>query len=184
MPIYTRTGDGGDTALVGGSRASKASARVEAYGAVDEAVCAVGSARVVVSDPDLGAVLRFIQQRLMNCAGALASPGLGSGAAVSADDVTVLEAAIDRFSARTSGTPGFVLPAGSEAATRLHIARATTRRAERRAVALSAETPVDPLVRAFLNRTSDALYAAALLTNSLAGVMAEPWDRSAPPPAL
>lgn len=184
MPIYTRTGDAGDTALVGGTRASKASARVEAYGALDEAVCAVGSARVVVSDPDLTAVLRFLQQRMMNCAGALASPGLAQGAAVSAQDVAALESAIDRFTARVGGASGFVLPAGSEAAARLHVARATTRRAERRAVALAAEAPVDPLVRAFLNRASDLLYAAALLANALAGVTAEQWDRATEAPPL
>jgi len=184
MPIYTRTGDSGDTALVGGTRASKASTRVEAYGALDEAVCAIGAARVVVSDPDLTAMLRFLQQRMMNCAGALASPNLGPGAAVSADDVAALEAAIDRFTGRVGGVSGFVLPAGSEAATRLQIARATTRRAERRAVALAAEAPVDPLVRTFVNRASDLLYSAALLANALAGVTPEPWDRSAEPPVL
>lgn len=184
MAIYTRTGDGGDTALVGGTRASKASSRVEAYGAVDEAVCAVGHARVVVADQQLSAVLLFVQQRLMNCAGALASPALAPGSAVTAEDVAFLEAAIDRLSERAGGATGFVLPAGSEAATRLQVARATTRRAERRAVALAAEAPVDALVRAFLNRTSDLLFSAALLANALAGVTPEPWDRAALPPSL
>lgn len=184
MPIYTRTGDSGDTALVGGSRASKASSRVAAYGSVDEAVCAVGAARVVVADAQLGAVLLFVQQRLMNCAGALASPALAAGAAVSAEDVAFLESAIDRFTERAGGAGGFVLPAGSEAGARLQVARATTRRAERRAVALAAEAPVDPLVRAFLNRTSDLLYSAALLANAFAGVTSEPWDRNALPPTL
>jgi cob(I)alamin adenosyltransferase len=184
MSIYTRRGDDGETSLGDGSRVSKDSKRVEAYGTIDEACSAVGFARAVVRDPEVGGLLSFIHQRLMNCAALTAQPvGAGSSerARLSGDDVTALERSINHLSARTGAWTGFVLGAGSEAAARLHLARAITRRAERRLVALAALESVDPMVLAFVNRASDALYAAALAENLSAGCAEEPWDPSVAP---
>lgn len=187
MTIYTRRGDHGDTSLADGTRVSKTSARVEAYGTVDEANSAVGFARSVVTDPELDGVLHFIQQRLFNCSSSLATPAEGRRAStpiVTAGDVALLEAAIDRFMERSGPLTHFVIEAGCEAAARLHLARAVTRRAERRLVALAAQEPVDEQVEAFVNRLSDALFASARYANHLAGVTDELWDAHAPIPEL
>jgi cob(I)alamin adenosyltransferase len=185
MGIYTRTGDSGETSLVGGGRVSKSSARVEAYGMVDEANCAVGFARSALDNAQLDAVLAFAQQRLFNCSSALATPQASETTPqVSAADITFLESATDLLSERCGGFRGFVLPAGSEQVTRLHLARAITRRAERRIVALAAAEPVDPNVLAFVNRLSDLLFAAASTEAMAPDCVGEPWDPSSPPPSL
>lgn len=185
MSIYTRRGDHGETSLADGSRVRKDSARVEAYGAVDEANSVIGLARAAVSDALLADVLRFAQQRLFNCSAALASPaGPTAAAAITTEDVTALEDSIDRFETLTGPPTGFVVEGGSEAVSRLHTARAVLRRAERRCVSLAADEPVDDLVLAFLNRLSDTLFAAARYANMIAGTPDEPWDRSAPGPSL
>lgn len=186
MTLYTRRGDTGTTSLADGSKASKASARVEAYGTVDEAGALVGLARVGVSDELLGDVLRFVQHKLLACAGALASPG-GTGAeapsAVTATDVEALEHAIDTLEDRSGRFSGFVVESSDETATRLNVARAVVRRAERHAVALAEKGGVDPQVLSFLNRTSDTLFAAARYARALSGAAEEPWDPHARPPA-
>ena len=186
MSIYTRRGDAGDTGLADGSRTSKASARVEAYGALDEAGAAIGFARQAVKDPAVDSVLLFAQQRIFNCTSALATPTPDdSTPTVSADDVTFLESVIDRFQQASGGWRGFVLASGGEAVTRLHLARTITRRAERRVVELSSQALVQPEVLAFVNRLSDLLFAAANATAATDGSTAEdPWDRDARPPAF
>ncbi|HEY5540244.1 MAG TPA: ATP:cob(I)alamin adenosyltransferase, partial [Coriobacteriia bacterium] len=113
MGIYTRRGDAGETALADGSRTSKASPRVEAYGSVDEAAAAVGFARQVATDATLDATLRFAQQRLLNCSSTLADPRAG-GSPVAQADIVFLEAAIDRLSDASGGWSGFVLASGGE----------------------------------------------------------------------
>jgi len=184
MSIYTRRGDTGDTSLADGARVRKDALRVEAYGTIDEAGCAIGLARAAVSDPDVAALLRFIQQRLMNCAAITAGAGHADApgsVTVTDEDVAALERAIDSLGERTGGWTGFVVETGGDSATRLHLARSITRRAERRLVALAAVEPVDPPVLSFINRSSDALYAAARFENVAAGCAEEPWDRSAQP---
>lgn len=185
MAIYTRGGDSGQTSLAGGSRVSKASARVEAYGAVDEANSAIGLARCCVTDEFLGQTLRFVQHRLFNCSSSLAfAPGAPAPPSVSvtAEDVAGLENAIDAMASRCPALRGFVLEAGCECASRLHVARAIARRAERRIVALAEHEPVPETVLAFVNRTSDLLHTAALYANVLTGTAEEPWDPATPPP--
>lgn len=185
MTIYTRRGDTGTTSLVGGERVSKASARVEAYGTVDEANSAVGLARCAVSDPVLDDVLHFIQQRLFNCSSSIATPAEHASEktpGISAEDVTALEHAVDRFEATSGAADGFVLESGCEAAARLHVARATMRRAERRVVALTVEEPVDEDVLKFINRCSDTLFAAARYANSIEDIADEAWDPATPRP--
>jgi len=180
MSIYTRRGDSGETSLADGSRVRKDSARVEAYGTVDEANSAIGLARAVPVDERLDGVLRFAQHRLFNCSASLAAPG-GSAVAVTAEDVAALEAAIDGFEAATGAPGGFVIEGGCEAAARLQVARAVVRRAERRVATLAASEPVDPQVTAFINRLSDALFAGARYANALTGTAEELWSRDATP---
>jgi len=183
MGIYTRRGDAGETGLTDGTRVSKASARVEAYGTIDEAASAIGLARQAVDDESLDATLRFAQQRLFNCSSALANPSTDD-ATVSAADVAFLEAAIDRFGEAAGDWRGFTLASGGEAATRLQLARTVTRRAERCIVALAAETPVAAEILAFVNRLSDLLFAAAGAASTAAGIEPDLWDREAAPPSL
>jgi len=117
--IYTRTGDEGSTALPDGTRVRKDDPRIELFGALDEANCLIGLARVNVVDSDVDAVLEFLQHRLFNCSACLA---LGQPSqtmpAISAEDITALETAIDRFTDRLGGFRGFTLPRASSPAIR------------------------------------------------------------------
>lgn len=177
--IYSRGGDGGQTSLGDGSRVAKHSERIEACGAVDEAASWLGFARAALDDPQLDTVLAFAAQRLMNAASILATP---SGTAtptrtLAAADVAAVERAIDRLA--NTGDVRFVLPGGTEAASRLDVARSVVRRAERRVLALS-DAPAEVL--AFLNRLSDLLFVAARRANAQADAAEEPWDAEAPRP--
>ncbi len=185
MGIYTRRGDHGQTSLADGSRVTKDSLRVEAYGAVDEANCAVGLARAAGTDPLLDALLLFVQQKLFNCSSSLATPPSARSdrtPVIVAEDIAALEVAIDGFSAAAPPLDRFVLASGTELAARLHVARTVTRRAERRVVSLHAEEPVDERVLGFLNRLSDTLFAAARAANAAANVAEDHWDAQADPP--
>lgn len=187
MSIHTRRGDGGLTSLADGTRVSKASARVEAYGAVDELNSLIGLARCAASVERIDAVLDFAQQRLFNCSSRLATPPAAISEKtprIEPSDVDFLESVIDRFTEESGPLTGFVLEAGCESAARLHVARAACRRAERRLVALAESESVEAEVLAFVNRLSDALFAAARLANHVAGVTDEPWDPAAEPPAF
>ncbi len=187
MPIYTRRGDRGDTSLADGARISKTSIRVEAYGTVDEANSAVGFARAAVTDQELDDVLRFVQQRLFNCSSSLATPAeshTDTTPVIDAADIAFLESAIDSFMECSGPLTHFVIEGGCEPACRLHIARAITRRAERRLVALAAESDIDVQVEAFVNRLSDLLFACARYANHLAGITEEMWDPNAARPEL
>lgn len=185
MTIYTRRGDHGDTSLSDGTRVSKTSARVEAYGTVDEANSAVGFARAAVTDTELDEVLHFVQQRLFNCSSSLATPAESRTATtpvIVADDIEYLESVIDRFMDRSGPLTHFVIEGGCEPACRLHLARAVTRRAERRLGTLSTEAEVDEQVEAFVNRLSDVLFACARYANHIAGITDELWDPRAQRP--
>jgi cob(I)alamin adenosyltransferase len=187
MSIYTRGGDTGDTSLADGTRVPKSSARVEAYGSVDEANSAVGLARVAIADKLLSAILEFVQQKLFNCSSLLATPAEARGERtprITDADVAFLERAIDRFEEACGPMTGFVLECGCETAARLHVARAAVRKAERRVVAMNAEQPVDPQILAFLNRCSDLLFSAARYANTLASCAEQHWDPKAPAPEI
>ena len=180
--IYTRTGDDGTTGLVDGSRSPKHAARMEAIGAVDEANSAIGLAAVAVgADPATAphrAALHRIQNDLFDLGADLATPG---------DDFTPspmvlrlvpaqsewLEQAIDALNLALAPLTSFILPGGSEAAARTHVARASVRRAERSIVALATEAPVNPAALAYANRLSDYLFvlARALNANGVADVL-------------
>ena len=168
--IYTRTGDDGSTGLVDGSRRAKHDPRLVAIGEVDEANSVVGFAALAVSGEAL-AHLRRIQNDLFDLGADLATPGDDFAPSdmvlrIVASQVAWLERAIDAANAPLSPLTSFILPGGSEAAARVHLARAVSRRAERAATALAAAEPVNPQALAYLNRLSDYLFVLARALNA------------------
>jgi cob(I)alamin adenosyltransferase len=166
--IYTRGGDAGETSLGDGSRVSKLDPRVAAYGAVDELNSQLG---LVLALPELAAELREplarIQNDLFDLGADLSVPFGGEDVRlrVTEEQVSELEALCDRFNEGLPELKSFVLPGGTEAAARLHVARAVCRRAELRALATAAETEIDPLAAVYLNRLSDLLFIFARAAN-------------------
>lgn len=167
--IYTKTGDAGQTGLVGGTRVPKSDARVEAYGDVDELSSALGLARALLEDADLDGVLAQVQRDLVAAGAELATPSGASGpkASVAPAAIERLEGTIDLWESELPRLDRFVLPGGTRGAAALHVARAVCRRAERRALAVPGGAP--PLVLAYLNRLSDLLFVAARIANARAG---------------
>ena len=170
--IYTRTGDDGSTGLANGERRSKADARVDAYGDVDETNSAIGLARLATAAlPELDAMLERIQNDLFDLGADLATPpadcDLGyEPLRIVPAQAARLEGEIDALNARLAPLRSFVLPGGSAAAAGLHLARAICRRAERRMVALAASgEEVSAPALQFVNRLSDFLFVAARVAN-------------------
>jgi cob(I)alamin adenosyltransferase len=168
--IYTRTGDDGTSGLVDGSRRPKHSARFEAIGAVDEANSAIGLAACAVPNEPRRALLR-IQNDLFDLGADIATPGADFAPSemvlrIVPAQVVWLEQAIDALNAKLAPLTSFILPGGSEAAARTHVARAAVRRAERTMVALAADEPVNPAALAYINRLSDYLFVLARHLNA------------------
>ena len=168
--IYTRTGDGGTTGLVDGSRRAKHDPRMAAIGEVDELNSALGFAALAVEGETLSN-LRRIQNDLFDLGADLATPGDDFAPSqmvlrIVAAQVVWLERAIDAANAPLAPLTSFILPGGSEAAARVHLARAIARRAERAATALAAAEPVNPQALAYLNRLSDYLFVLARAINA------------------
>ena len=171
--IYTRTGDDGSTGLVDGSRTAKHAARIEAIGAVDEANSAIGLA--VLAAAESADDLRRIQNDLFDLGADLATPkGALDGEGFEPGEMVLrvvdgqvewLENAIDTANGKLEPLTSFVLPGGNEAAARLHVARATVRRAERAMTALAQVEPVNPAALRYINRLSDLLFTLARLAN-------------------
>lgn len=153
--IYTKTGDDGTTGLGDGSRVGKDSARVTAYGTVDEANSCIGL--VLASDlpDDVRTLLVSVQHQLFDLGGELCIPG---HAAIFEADIEHLEARLDAFNEPLPPLKDFILPGGGEAAARCHIARTVVRRAERESVSLARHDAVRPEAVRYLNRLSDLLF--------------------------
>ncbi|PHS28169.1 MAG: ATP:cob(I)alamin adenosyltransferase [Robiginitomaculum sp.] len=169
--IYTRTGDDGQTGLVGGARVSKADVRVAAYGDVDETNSALGLAICVLPDGALKTTLLRVQNDLFDLGADLANPASDDKGdrpvlRINAEQADWLESQIDHYNADLSALRSFVLPGGSEAAARLHLVRAICRRAERSAVALLQVEGINAPALIYLNRLSDFLFVAARWVNN------------------
>ena len=165
--IYTRGGDKGETSLGDGSRVPKIDCRIGAFGTVDELNSAIG---LVLAEPGLPDTLRApltrIQNDLFDVGADLSVPyGIGDRLRVEDAHVARLEELCDELNAELPMLKSFVLPGGTPAAARLHVARATCRRAERDALVAEGETGINPLVLAYLNRLSDFLFIAARWAN-------------------
>jgi cob(I)alamin adenosyltransferase len=156
--IYTRTGDDGSTGLGDGTRVPKDSARVAAYGTVDEANSAIGVVLAQALPDAIRNDLTTIQHQLFELGGELCIPG---HAAIGDADVSRLEQILDRYNADLPPLKDFILPGGGAAAAFCHLARTVTRRAERETVTLSRDEAVRPEAVRYLNRLSDLLFVLA-----------------------
>ena len=168
--IYTRTGDTGETGLVDGSRVSKADARLQAMGDVDEANSAIGVAIAGLADAGVRSALTRIQNDLFDLGADLATPGNDFTPSemvlrIVPAQVARLEAEIDALNANVPPLTSFVLPGGAAAS--LHLARAIVRRAERSVVAMGQSA--NPQALAYINRLSDFLFVASRAVNQSAG---------------
>jgi len=178
LKIYTRTGDTGETSLFDNTRVSKADARVDAYGEVDELNACLGAARAAGLDAELSGLLAEIQKELFAIGARLADPSHRIAARVTKADVVGaqvarLETTIDRLEGELPALRRFILPGGAAPGAVLHLARTVCRRAERRVIALP--TPVDPVVVVYLNRLSDLLFVMARVANHRSGVPETEW---------
>ena len=172
--IYTRTGDGGETGLVDGSRVSKADPRIAAVGDVDEANSAIGIALLHVKDAPGKAMLGRIQNELFDLGADLATPGDDFTPSetilrITADQVARLEREIDAMNDELEPLRSFILPGGGGGSAELHLARAIVRRAERAAVAASQKVALNPLALGYINRLSDHLFVLARLVAKAQG---------------
>lgn len=169
--IYTRTGDGGDTALSDGTRVPKSDARVEAYGTVDEVNATLGLARREATGT-LAQQIGVIQNDLFDLGADLSRPDMASDSEAGYEVLRIisaqvdrLEAEIDAMNAELEPLRSFILPGGTALAAQLHLARTVTRRAERAACVLAESADANPAAVKYLNRLSDWLFVAARLAN-------------------
>jgi cob(I)alamin adenosyltransferase len=186
--VYTRRGDRGETDLVGGARVPKDSARIDAYGTVDELNAALGVARAVNAAErgrpgvrrDLEAVLRKLQNELFDLGGELATPAAEFRPGmfrVGADEVTALETLMDRCQKDLKPLRSFVLPGGGRVSAFLHVARTVCRRAERDVLRLMRSEDIREWPLAYLNRLSDLLFVLSRWVGHHRGEREFLWER-------
>jgi cob(I)alamin adenosyltransferase len=179
VPLYTKTGDAGETGLFDGTRVSKADPRVAACGEVDELSAWLGLVRAQRSDPEMEGMLEQIQRDLFALGAILADPRHRIAervekAALGDPDVSRLERWIDDFDARLPPLRRFLLAGGAPAGASLHVGRTLCRRAERAVVALGPDA-VPPVAIVYLNRLSDLLFVMARLANARSGLPEIEW---------
>jgi cob(I)alamin adenosyltransferase len=165
--IYTRAGDAGETSLGDGSRVSKLDGRIAAFGTVDELNSLIGVVLAGEVSGEIREVLERVQNELFDVGADISVPfGIADRLRVAQTQIDALEADCDRFNADLPELRSFVLPGGSEAAARLHVARTVCRRAERDALAAAEQVELNPLVPGYLNRLSDLLFILARTANA------------------
>jgi len=179
MKIYTKTGDTGETSLFDNTRVSKADARVDAYGEVDEVNACLGAARAAGVDGAMAALIESLQKDLFALGARLADPASRIAprvekAAITDASVQRLEQEIDRLEETLPPLRRFILPGGSASGALLHLSRTVCRRAERSVIALGAGA-VDPLIIIYLNRLSDLLFVMARAVNHRSGITETEW---------
>jgi cob(I)alamin adenosyltransferase len=176
--VYTRQGDGGETALAGGQRVPKDSLRIEAYGTVDELNAFVGTARTEAPEPLNGILLR-VQHELFNLGSILATlpdDVHPKQARITQADIVRLEAEMDEMNESLATLRSFVLPGGSRLNGELHICRTVCRRAERACVALTRIEDVPPEAVRYLNRLSDAFFVWSRWASQKTGTLEVLWE--------
>lgn len=185
MKIYTKTGDRGETALYGGTRVSKASARVESYGTIDELNSFIGFAKTEINNEKVLNQLRKIQFDLFTLGSESATPTdkltLTNGKSrltlmISETEIEELEQWMDEFETELEPLQYFILPGGGKSATSLHICRTVCRRAERSLVFLNETEEVRPELIKYLNRLSDYLFVLARYVSKINGETEEYWN--------
>ena len=189
--VYTRSGDDGKTALLGGKRVPKDHPRVEAYGCIDELNTGIGLCRAAVEAEKIPAAirraldarLREIQNRLFDLGSVLSAPdAVGTRRAAQglplpgAEEITALETSMDSMNRSLKPLKSFVLPGGCASNAWLHHCRAACRRAERRVVTLAQKETVPPAAIHYLNRLSDWFFVAARFASAKAGAPEPLWE--------
>lgn len=183
--IYTRTGDKGETRLVGGQKIAKDDLRIDCYGTVDELNAFVGAARVIAEQARLqefAATLKRVQHELFNLGSILATLPEDvhpKQPRITASEIAKLEQEIDAANEQLSPLRSFVLPGGSRLDAELHICRTICRRAERLLVALAREQQVPSEAIQYLNRLSDALFIWSRWVNHALGAAESLWEPNA-----
>lgn len=178
MKIYTRTGDGGETSLLGGKRVPKDALRIEAYGTIDELNAHLGVVRTLDPDRTLNRLLTLLQARLFVLGADLATPTEEDSIRIeriSARDAEELEKFIDDLEQSLSPLKTFILPTGVPVAAQLHVARTVCRRAERVVAALGKVETIGNHPLVFVNRLSDLLFVMARYANHVAGRAETAW---------
>lgn len=178
--IYTKTGDTGNTSLIGGTKVAKSHRRIEAYGTVDELNSFIGLCIDQLHAYQVPHVLREVQDRLFTIGSALAcDPGKETRLKIpdlKPEDVTLLETEMDRMDTTLPPMKSFILPGGHVSVSTLHVARCVCRRAERCCVKLQQKKEeVEPLIIRYLNRLSDYLFVLARFTAFTLEVPETPW---------
>ncbi|MCH5231086.1 MAG: cob(I)yrinic acid a,c-diamide adenosyltransferase [Muribaculaceae bacterium] len=180
-PIYTRTGDGPLTSIIGGERIPKYSLRLEAYGSVDELSSFIGNlvADDAVIDEQRVDLLK-VQNMLFNIGGYLATPPdirKPEVAGLSQENIEEMEEWIDLMDEQLPNLNNFIIPGGCEASAKANMARTVCRRAERRVLQLAAEEEINTLVFAYLNRLSDYLFVIGRYLNKFANYKEIVWQK-------
>lgn len=187
MKIYTKTGDKGETSLYGGTRVSKAAARVESYGTLDELNAFIGLAKAGISDEKVLNQLQKIQFDLFTVGSEAATPTdkliLANGKnrldlMISEEEISELEYWMDDLDASLEPLQFFILPSGGKAAASIHVCRTVCRRAERAMVHLNETEEVRPELIKYLNRLSDYLFILARYISKISGEKEEYWNPS------
>ena len=187
MKIYTKTGDKGETSLYGGTRVSKAAARVESYGTLDELNAFIGLAKAEISDEKVLNQLQKIQFDLFTVGSEAATPTdkliLANGKnrldlMISEEEISELEHWMDDLDAELEPLQFFILPSGGKAAASVHVCRTVCRRAERTMVYLNETEEVRPELIKYLNRLSDYLFILARYISKISGEKEEYWNPS------
>ena len=179
MKIYTKTGDGGTTALFAGGRVPKHHLRVEAYGTIDELNSLLGVVRAQHPSQKTDAWLETVQNQLFHLGADLATPHSAKSnrvTRISKDEISWLEASINQMTDQLPPLRNFVLPGGSPAGAQLQVARAVCRRAERIMTALDESAEIGPDALAYVNRLSDWLFTLARYENMQAGESETKWS--------
>jgi cob(I)alamin adenosyltransferase len=176
--IYTKTGDKGDTSLFGGKRLPKSHLRIETYGTVDELNSFIGVLRDSTESEPIRSMLKDIQDRLFTLGANLASDPEKPLATpdILDSDIEALEKAIDEMTEQLPPLKNFILPGGHTTVSFCHVARCVCRRAERLAVALMLEEPVDEQIIRYLNRLSDYLFVLTRQLSKDLGVEEVIWQ--------
>lgn len=185
--IYTKTGDKGETSLYGGTRVSKAAARVESYGTLDELNAFIGLAKAEISDEKVLNQLQKIQFDLFTVGSEAATPTdkmlLANGknrldVMISDKEITELELWMDDLDVELEPLRFFILPSGGKAAATVHVCRTVCRRAERAMVFLNETEEVRPELIKYLNRLSDYLFILARYISKISGEKEDYWNPS------
>ena len=175
--IYTRTGDKGETGLVGGGRVPKDSLRVQAYGNIDELNSVLGIARAFLKDKELDSLIEELQKDLFLAGADLASPTQSERAVprITKEKITEMERTIDKLEEGLPHLKFFILPGGGQAGAILHFARTVARRAERSIVTLSKSEKINDQMISYINRLSDLLFVMARLANYRENTLEVEW---------